>query len=63
MIETKAGCKSKYGIDYLDRMMKSDKVADTLTMHFGADYPIRMEFKKLDKLQLSFILAPRVETE
>jgi DNA polymerase III sliding clamp (beta) subunit (PCNA family) len=63
IIETQADCKSKYGIDYLEKMIKADKIADTLTIHFGADYPLRLEFKKLDKLHLKFVLAPRVETE
>lgn len=62
-IEAEGECKAKYSLDYLDKIMKADKVADTLVMQFSKDYPLRLDFKKLDKLQLSFILAPRVETE
>jgi proliferating cell nuclear antigen len=55
--------KAKYSIEYLDKMMKASKLADVVTIQFSSDYPIKMDFKSLDKLQLSFILAPRVDTE
>lgn len=62
-IEVDGECKAKYSLDYLDKMMKADKVSDTLLIQFSNDYPMRLDFKKLDKLQMSFVLAPRVETE
>lgn len=55
--------KAKYSIEYLDKMIKATKFTDVLTIQFSTDYPIRMDFNVLDKLQLSFILAPRVDTE
>jgi proliferating cell nuclear antigen len=55
--------KSKYSIDYLERMMKGAKIADTVTVRFGTDYPMKLDCTALDKLQLSFILAPRVDTD
>lgn len=56
-------CRAKYSVDYLEKMIKAAKVADTLVLKFAPDYPLRMDYKALDKLQLTFILAPRVETE
>ncbi|MBR9678471.1 MAG: proliferating cell nuclear antigen (pcna) [Nanoarchaeota archaeon] len=55
--------KAKYSLDYLDKITKAAKIADVLTIKFGTDYPLQMEYKALDKLQMTFILAPRVETE
>ena len=51
---------SKYSIEYLKKMAKASKLADTVSLELGNDYPLRMEYKLLDKLRLSFILAPRV---
>jgi proliferating cell nuclear antigen len=62
-IKCEGECKAKYSIDYLDKMIKAAKVADALVIKFATDYPLRMDYKALDKLQLTFILAPRVETE
>jgi proliferating cell nuclear antigen len=62
-IECDENSKAKYSLDYLDKMMKADKVSDTLNIYFSNDYPLKMDFKKLDKLQMSFVLAPRVETD
>ena len=54
---------SKYSVDYLDKMMGASKIADKLKISFSDDYPLRLDFKALDKLQMSFILAPRVDTD
>lgn len=62
-LDVLADIKSKYSIDYLERMMKGAKIADTITVRFGSDYPMKLECTALDKLQLSFILAPRVDTD
>jgi len=54
---------SKYSVDYLDKMMGASKIADKLKISFSDDYPLRLDYKALDKLQMSFILAPRVDTD
>ena len=54
---------SKYSIEYLKKMSKSSKLADQVSLEFGPDYPLRVEYKLLDKLRLSFILAPRVSSD
>ena len=51
---------SKYSIEYLKKISKASKLADVVSLEFANDYPLRAEYKLLDKLRLSFILAPRV---
>ncbi|MBR9692262.1 proliferating cell nuclear antigen (pcna) [Candidatus Woesearchaeota archaeon] len=55
--------KSKYSIEYLKKMMAGAKLADEVTIKFNKDYPLKLEFKEVDKVLLSFILAPRVEND
>lgn len=52
--------ESRYSIDYLKKISKASKLADTVNLYFDKDYPLKAEYKVMDKLQLSFILAPRV---
>ena len=55
--------KSKYSIEYLKKMIAGAKLADNVTIRFNKDYPLKLEFKEVDKVMLSFILAPRVEND
>ena len=55
--------KSKYSIEYLKKISKGSKLADNVLLQFSNDYPLRVEFKAKDKLDLVFILAPRVSEE
>lgn len=55
--------KSKYSIEYLKKMIAASKIADNVEINFSKDYPLRLDYKVVDKLLLSFILAPRVENE
>lgn len=55
--------KSKYAIDYIDKMLKGTKSMDNITLQFSNDYPMKLDHTVIDKLQLSFILAPRVDTD
>ena len=63
VLESNGDLKSKYSIDYLEKMLKGAKVADNVTLQFSTDYPLRLDCTAMDKLQLSFILAPRVDTD
>ena len=54
---------SKYSIDYLDKILKAAKSSDKIKLSFSTDYPVKIECNKIDKYQLNFILAPRVDTE
>lgn len=54
--------KSRYPLGYLKKMIKAAKIADVVSVQFGQDYPMKVEFKN-EKCQLSFILAPRVSDD
>ena len=61
-ISTGVEVKSRYSLEYLQKMVKATKLTDKALIKFGADYPLRMEFNA-PLMSLSFILAPRIETE
>ena len=61
--DAKAKIKSKYSIEYLKKMISGSKLSEQAIINFSDDYPLKMEFRSLDKLTLSFILAPRVEND
>ena len=51
--------KSNYSIEYLKKIIKGGKLSNTTIIQFGPDYPLRVEYRILDKLSLVSILAPR----
>ena len=55
--------KSKYSIEYLKKMISGGKLADKAVLKFSNDYPMRLEYTVLNKMQLAFILAPRVDND
>jgi len=61
-IESPNKQKSKYSLEYLQKMIKASKLTDKTVLNFSGDYPLKMDFKT-PTLELSFILAPRVESE
>ncbi|MBW2986117.1 proliferating cell nuclear antigen (pcna) [Candidatus Woesearchaeota archaeon] len=61
--DTKAAVKAKYSIEYLKKMIQGAKLAGEVNIHFSQDYPLKLEYKVVDKVLLSFILAPRVEND
>lgn len=61
--DTQDTIKSKYSIEYLKKMMTASKLASNVTVQFNKDYPLKLEYKAVDKIFLSFILAPRVEND
>jgi len=60
-IPTKA--RARYSVDYLSKISKAADISDTVVIRFNNAYPCWMDYKLLDKLKVSFILAPRAETE
>ncbi|MBU0536133.1 MAG: proliferating cell nuclear antigen (pcna) [Nanoarchaeota archaeon] len=62
-MHTKEKMKSKYSIEYLKKMVMAGKLAPNVVIHFNKDYPLKLDYKIIDKLNISFILAPRVESE
>ncbi len=55
--------KAKYSVEYLKKMMDASKLCDNMVIQFNKDYPLRVDYTVVDKLQLRFILAPRVEND
>lgn len=55
--------KARYPLDYLEKILKASKLCDTVKLEWAQDYPIKLSFKVEDKLNLDFVLAPRVEEE
>jgi proliferating cell nuclear antigen len=64
--EIKAGdtaVKAKYSVEYLKKMVQGGKLADRVIVQFNKDYPLKLSYVSVDKVSLSFILAPRVEND
>ena len=55
--------KAKYSIEYLKKMINGSKISDDVVIQFNKDYPLKLDYKTVDKVMLSFILAPRVEND
>lgn len=55
--------KAKYSIEYLKKMMTGSKLSDVVQIKFSNDYPLKIEYLVQNKLELSFILAPRVDND
>jgi proliferating cell nuclear antigen len=53
---------SKYSLEYLQKIVKATKITDKVTINFSDDYPLKLDFIT-PFIELSFVLAPRVETE
>lgn len=54
---------ARYSMDYLKKMIKGSKMADSVSIEFNKDYPVRVSYTVTDKVYLSFILAPRVSND
>jgi proliferating cell nuclear antigen len=55
-------CKARYSLEYLQKFMKAAKLCEKTLIRFANDHPMKMDFRTKE-LELSFILAPRVETD
>ncbi|HIH52336.1 hypothetical protein J4412_01145 [Candidatus Pacearchaeota archaeon] len=55
-------CLSRYSLEYLQKFTKAGKQFPKTTLRFARDHPLRIDFSS-EHLSLSFLLAPRVETE
>ncbi len=55
-------CSARYSLEYLQKFIKGSKLFDKTILNFAQDHPLKIDLKKPD-LNLSFILAPRKETE
>jgi proliferating cell nuclear antigen len=54
---------AKYSIEYLKRMIAGSKLSSQVTIQFSKDYPLKLQYSAPEKVDLSFILAPRVEND
>lgn len=61
-IDSKENCRSKYSLEYLQKFMKAAKFSEKIRISFSNEYPLRIDFAN-NVFLLSFILAPRVETD
>jgi len=59
----KEPASSIYSVEYMKKMAKAASFADSVTVNFASDYPLRLDFKALNQAQMSFILAPRIENK
>ena len=55
-------CKSRYSIEYLQKFLKAGRFYKETYLNFANDHPLRVDFKS-DVVSMSFLLAPRIETE
>ncbi|MCK5282320.1 MAG: proliferating cell nuclear antigen (pcna) [Nanoarchaeota archaeon] len=62
-VDSSSKIRSKYSIEYLKKMMGAAKLSEKVDIKFNGDYPLKLEYKEVDKIMLSFILAPRVEND
>jgi DNA polymerase III sliding clamp (beta) subunit (PCNA family) len=47
----------------LKKIIKGGKLTGKVKLQFGNDYPLRVDYLVQDKLNLGFILAPRVAND
>jgi len=55
-------CKARYSLEYLQKFIKGSKLSNKTFLRFAEDHPLKVDIKN-DFMELSFLLAPRVETE
>jgi len=55
--------KAKYSIEYLKKMIKASKLVDNVVIKFSTEYPLQLEYRSTDNLELVFILAPRIDND
>lgn len=63
VLDGKGPIKAKYSLEYLKKIIKGSRLADKVTISFNKDYPLKIDYTVMDKLQLTTILAPRVSEE
>ncbi|MBU0756985.1 MAG: proliferating cell nuclear antigen (pcna) [Nanoarchaeota archaeon] len=55
--------KAKYSIEYLKKMIQGSKLSPKAVINFNKDYPLKLNYSVVDKMVMSFILAPRVDND
>lgn len=62
-LKVEGDVRARYPLDYLKKMAKASKLADETVLKWSKDYPMRLDFRSVDKVSLGFILAPRVSED
>jgi proliferating cell nuclear antigen len=60
--DVKQDTRSMFSLEYLKDMIKASDIADTVKISLGDNIPVKMDFLSSD-IKLSFLLAPRIESE
>jgi len=64
LFELKGGnAKSMFSLDYLSDMTKSFRSSPEVRIHLGTDYPVKITFPVTPSGEVSYLLAPRIESE
>jgi proliferating cell nuclear antigen len=62
-LKSETDIKARYPLDYLKKMVKASKIAQTVSLEWGQDYPMKLTFKSPENVSLTFVVAPRVSEE
>jgi proliferating cell nuclear antigen len=60
--EVSESVKSMYSIEYLKDMIRASDIAESVKISLGENIPVKMDFIA-ENARLSFLLAPRIESE
>ena len=61
IVEIGEPVRARYSLDYLKKIIKAKKLSPEAKISMANDYPMKLHFDVPGKMQLGFILAPRVE--
>ena len=59
--DTNEPVRARYSLDYLKKIIKAKKLSSEVKLSMSNDYPMKLQFEVPGKMQIGFILAPRVE--
>jgi len=54
--------KAKFSLEYLKKMMVGSKLAENISIRYGKDIPVALEFSKENVYKLGYYLAPRIDS-
>ncbi len=55
--------RSLFSLDYLEDMSKAIGKANEVTLELGIEYPLKVNFKLGQSVDINYLLAPRIEQE
>src|SRR3989344_9142543 len=61
IVEMGEPVRARYSLDYLKKIIKARKISEEAKLMTGTHYPLRLQFEIPGKLNLGFVLAPRVD--